>query len=132
MRESEGKELHFFIEPEPYFLLDNSAETVDFFTRCLFPIGGDHLVKYHGVSQGEARDILQRHVTVCYDTCHFAIEYEVADIALERFRSACIRIGKVQISLAMKLDLSQLDPKEEMKAFDEPVYVLRLVGRRST
>jgi len=130
IRESEGKELHLDIEPEPDCLLENSAETVDFFTRWLFPIGGDHLVKYHGVSQGEARDILQRHITVCYDTCHFAIEYEEADIALERFRSAGIRIGKVQISSALKLDLSQTDPKEELKAFDEPVYLHQVVERR--
>src|SRR5690625_6975799 len=69
-------------------------------------------------------------MTVCYDTCHFAIEYEEADIALERFRSAGIRIGKVQISSALKLDLSQTDPKEVLKAFDEPVYLHQVVERR--
>lgn len=130
VHEREGREIHLDIEPEPDCLLENSAETVDFFTDWLMPLGGDHLVTHHGVTPDAAREILQRHITVCYDTCHFAVEFEEADQALERFRQAGIRIGKVQISSALKIDLSQADPKRELSAFDEPVYLHQVVERQ--
>ncbi|MEX1062801.1 MAG: metabolite traffic protein EboE [Balneolaceae bacterium] len=131
-----GKEIHLDIEPEPDCLLENSRETVDFFTNRLIPDGVDFLKKMYNVQEGAAREILKRHIRVCYDTCHFAVEFEQAFEATERFRKAGIRIGKIQISSALKILFDDVKDQrkrlaERLKAFVEPTYLHQVVERRS-
>ena len=46
--------------------------------------------------------LLRRHVGLCLDTCHFAVEFEDPLTALIRFESACIRVARVQLSAAIR------------------------------
>src|SRR5207249_2750819 len=102
---AEGRWIHLDIEPEPDGLLENSAETVAFFEECLLPIGAPLLARAMLVPTKVARQHLLDHVQICYDTCHFAVEYEETDVALNRFAAAGIRIGRIQISSALKVPL---------------------------
>ncbi len=133
---SHGKELHLDIEPEPDCLLENSAETIDFFKQTLFPYGSRYLESKFGYSRAQAEEILRRHIRVCYDTCHFALEYEDPHEAIDSFLEAGIRIGKTQVSAALKVNLGS-DPSdrkklaEKLRKFDEPVYLHQVIEKRN-
>jgi hypothetical protein len=130
----QGKELHLAIEPEPDCLLENSWETLDFFQHWLFPEGSAYLSEKVGINRAEAERILRKHIGVCYDTCHFAVEYEDPRQAVERFTQAGIRIGKVQISAALKCRFGTSDMRKEaasrLKAFEESTYLHQVIERQ--
>lgn len=88
-----GQIIRLAIEPEPYCLLETTAETVEFFQR-LWSVADD-------VGCGE---VARRHLGVCYDVCHQAVEFENAADAIRALQQADIRINKVQISCAIELE----------------------------
>jgi len=126
------KEIHIDIEPEPDCLLENSRETIGFFNEYLLPVGSDLLMSEYKISQEKAENILRRHIGVCYDTCHFALEYEDPSEAIQSLVDEGIRIGKTQISAALKvkLDEERADRSEiadHLKQFDEPTYLHQVI-----
>lgn len=134
IQEETGKELHIDIEPEPDCLIENTAETVDFFTSWLFPEGAKYLSEQYEISNPEGERILKQHIRVCYDTCHFAVEYENPRETINAFEEAEIRIGKVQISAALKIFFKDLNQRKEvarkLQPFAEDTYLHQVVERR--
>lgn len=104
VRREHGAIIHLDIEPEPDCVLENTDESVAFFERWLLPVGGPALAAALGVNPDEARRYLQDHVRLCFDCCHFAVEYEDPATALGRLQAAGIRIGRVQLSSALHVD----------------------------
>ncbi|MDR8391870.1 metabolite traffic protein EboE [Aliifodinibius sp. S!AR15-10] len=133
IEQQQGKELHIDIEPEPDCLIENTQETVDFFQHWLFKAGAAQLAVDHSFSQEEAVNLLKRHIRVCYDTCHFAVEYEDPKEAIEQFRDAGIKIGKVQISAALKVafDDNYDRVSSKLKQFEEDTYLHQVIERNS-
>ncbi|WP_289501137.1 metabolite traffic protein EboE [Gloeocapsopsis sp. IPPAS B-1203] len=134
IRETTGKLLHLDLEPEPDGLIENTTEVIDFFSSWLLPIGGNYLSKSLDISQATAEALLLEHVRICYDTCHFAVEYEDPKSAFTRLRSAGIHIGKIQISAAIQVTL----PKEtaqrkiisdRLSLFAESTYLHQVIAR---
>jgi sugar phosphate isomerase/epimerase len=112
---STGKRIHIDIEPEPNGLIENSAETLDFF-----------------VSDLKADALLLEYLTVCFDTCHMAVEYEDTVHAVKLFRDNGIKIGRLQISSALQIDLA-LDRKSlrrHLEPFAESTYLHQVIERR--
>ena len=102
-RRERDRLIHLDIEPEPNGLLENSAEVVRFFTEWLLPVGAPLLAHMLGLSLDDARRALLDHIRVCFDTCHMAVAYEDPATVLDRLAAAGIRVGKVQISSALKV-----------------------------
>lgn len=100
-----GKLLHLDIEPEPDGLLETSAELVAFFDHWLLRDGAAFLAPMLEVPVAQARELLLRHVRVCFDTCHVAVAYEAPAAVLERLAGSGILVGKVQISSALQAPL---------------------------
>ncbi|MUG92130.1 metabolite traffic protein EboE [Scytonema sp. UIC 10036] len=131
-----GKNIHLDLEPEPDGLIENAAEVVDYFQTYLLPIGGDYLVKHLGISLEAAELHLLNHVRVCYDTCHFAVEYEDPMTVFQKFQSAGIQVGKIQISAALQVKIS-IDIehrrliKEKLLPFAESTYLHQVIARDS-
>ena len=103
-----GKFIHLDIEPEPDCLLENTDETLAFFERWRIP---------------------KDHVQVCFDCCHFAVEYEDPLAGLERFRQAGIRIGRVQLSSALRVP-QPADAIKPLRPFAESTYLHQTVESR--
>jgi sugar phosphate isomerase/epimerase len=101
VREQTGPVIHLDIEPEPDCLLENTDETIAFFEDRLLPQGAPLLAKTVGVTTARAADLLREHIRVCFDCCHFAVEYEDPLVALERLAAAGVRIGRIQLSSAL-------------------------------
>ncbi|HKL15442.1 MAG TPA: metabolite traffic protein EboE [Balneolaceae bacterium] len=130
--EETGKEIHIDIEPEPDCILETGTETLQYFQHHLIPKGSDFLKSEFGISAGESERLLRKHIRVCYDTCHFALEYENAEKAIQEFLDADIRIGKTQVSSALKVDWTRpgINPENilaRLKTFDEPVYLHQVI-----
>jgi sugar phosphate isomerase/epimerase len=100
-RQDHGALIHLDIEPEPDCLLETSAETIAFYDEWLLPVGGPALATGLGLTLDEAQRALLEHVRVCFDCCHFAVEYEDPEAALDRLRQAGIKVGRIQLSSAI-------------------------------
>lgn len=124
MRERTGKLLHLDIEPEPDGLLENTKETIAYFNNWLLKKGEAKL------SETE----IKTHIQLCYDVCHFAVESEDHKKSIQEFGNEGIKIGKFQISAALKADLpieSDLRKAilDEFRQFNESVYLHQVIAR---
>ncbi|WP_375497355.1 metabolite traffic protein EboE [uncultured Nostoc sp.] len=134
--EETGKILHIDLEPEPDGLIENTSEVIDFYQNWLLPIGGNYLSQKLKIEQSLAENKLLEHVRVCYDTCHFSVEYEESQSVFARFQSAGIKIGKIQISAAIKVKIPADVEKrslivERLRPFAESTYLHQVIERRS-
>ena len=129
-----GKLLHIDLEPEPDGMLENTAEVIDFFQKWLLPIAGNWLRQKLSVSQAEAESWIAEHIRVCYDTCHFAVEYEEPEDIVRRLDNAGIKIGKIQLSSAIKIDIPvQITRRKlivkQLLPFAESTYLHQVIAR---
>ncbi|PSN18226.1 xylose isomerase [filamentous cyanobacterium CCP5] len=133
---TQGKLLHLDLEPEPDALLENADEVVTFFQEWLLPVGGAYLQRHYGISIALAETWLRRHIRVCYDTCHFAVEYEDPAEAIAKFQQAGIAIGKFQLSSAVRIPIpdSAIERqaiRQKLKPFAESTYLHQVIEQRS-
>ena len=135
VRQETGALIHLDIEPEPDCSIENTAETLDFFEQRLLPLGTPLLAQSMNVSESAAREMLLEHVRVCFDCCHFAVEFEDAGAALERFRGAGIKIGRVQLSSAIDVAVpadagAAAAVLDTLRPFADTTYLHQVVERR--
>lgn len=117
-----GKTLHLGLEPEPDCTLETTAQTVHWFQEELFLNAAADLSSRKGVSRDRAEALLRRHIGVCFDTCHVAMQFEDPLASLMAYTEAGILISKVQISAALECDASP-DSLKALSAFDDGVYL---------
>jgi hypothetical protein len=126
-----GREIVLAIEPEPACFLETIEETVAFFSTHVFGDAAATLVANRtGVDIEGARALLRRHIGVCYDICHGAVEYEDAGAAFAAFEDAGIRIGKLQLSSALRIAQVTPETKALLSRFDDGVYLHQTIERR--
>lgn len=135
LQNESGKWIHLDLEPEPNGMLENSMDVIEFFEEWLLPKGSVHLAKVLDISVTLAREHLLRHIGMCYDTCHFAVSYEKPESVFERLEQAGIRIGKIQISAALKLKLPEsIEARQialkRLEPFAESTYLHQVVEKR--
>ena len=132
-RES-GKLLHLDIEPEPDGLLENTREVIQWYKEWLLPKGITYLKEQLDLSETEAEACLKNHIRICYDVCHFAIVYEKPEEVFSILKEEGIRIGKIQISAALKVKLPDAVNdrkwiKEALSPFVESTYLHQVVEK---
>ena len=76
---------------------------------------------------------LKEHVQLCYDICHFAVGYEDHQQIIALLQQKNIRIGKIQISAALKADIpadvEERNPViDAFKQFNEPTYLHQVIA----
>jgi hypothetical protein len=121
-----GKYLHLDIEPEPDGLLENSEEVLAFFENYLVPIASRILKERLDKDGEEAEKLIKRHITVCYDICHFSLAYEDPEFTFGRFAKEKIKVGKIQVSAALKIIYKEADKEaiwQSLSRFNEPTYL---------
>lgn len=120
------------IEPEPYCILETIAETVDFFTQYLFSKGAvARVAELTGLSAAKAATALPRHIGLCYDVCHAAVEYEDPAGSIAALRAAGIPIHKLQLSAALRVPSMGPDQRMALASFNEPTYLHQVIRRTS-
>jgi len=131
-----GVTLHLDIEPEPDGILETGREFIDWFESDLSNLGIPELENSFNVSAAEAKEMLERHLNLCYDVCHFAIGYEKHAEVLAELTEKNIKVGKIQISAALKGNLKVAeDQKSALKTafskFNEPTYLHQVVALKN-
>lgn len=131
-----GVTIALALEPEPCCMLETVAETVSFFKRHLFAAQAiEKLATLTGLDRAAAESAMHRHIGVCYDVCHSAVEFENPANVIARLQSAGIDIIKVQLSSALEIPQVNEASLRNLARFDEPVYLHQVVekcGERMT
>jgi hypothetical protein len=106
VRAATGRHITLGLEPEPDCFLETSREAADFLEQRVFPL----------------EPAARRHVGVCFDTCHLALQFEDIVASLGFLREKEIVISKIQLSAALRAELTgrRLD---ELQAFMDSVYL---------
>lgn len=134
LHRSGGKMIHLNIEPEADGLLESWQEFRDWFNNHLLVQGAASLRKRFSIPVSQAEDIIRDHLRLCYDVCHFAVGFENMDHVLRELTASGIRIGKWQLSAALKVRFSGKEHEDERRLsqignFDEPVYLHQVVSK---
>ncbi len=134
IRVGEGKLIHLDLEPEPDGLLELSREVADFFRDWLLKVGAPILAARSRIAGSEARRRLLSHIRVCLDTCHLAVEHEDPAAALDTLAEAGVRVGKVQITAGLKVELPEAARARgavvrELEPFTRSPYLHQVIGR---
>ncbi|MDQ4060464.1 MAG: metabolite traffic protein EboE [Pseudomonadota bacterium] len=125
-----GRVLALALEPEPCCFLETVAETLAFFEDTLFAPGS--IIRFGaltGLPPGPAAESLRRHLGVCYDVCHGAVEFEDPVAALRALKAAGISVPKIQLSAALRVPEMAPDVLPRLKRFDTGVYLHQVVAR---
>lgn len=135
LEEESGKFMHLDIEPEPDGILENTAEMVSFYENDLLPVASSILQQELSISPEAAEALIRRYIQLCYDVCHFAVEFEDHHTSLDTFKDAGIAIGKVQISaaLAVSFPKDKNDYKQvvaSLSPFNESTYLHQVIGKK--
>lgn len=128
-----GKYLHLDIEPEPDGLLENSDEVLSFYSDYLVPIGIGILQDSLDKDADEIETLIKRYITVCYDICHFSLAYEEPEDTFTKFKKANIKIGKIQVSAALKIlfdGVNDASVWELLSQFNEPTYLHQVTEKK--
>jgi hypothetical protein len=125
-----GKVITLALEPEPCCLLETSDEATAFFERHLFGEGAVTLMGHlTGLSEENAREALQRHIGLCFDVCHAAVEFEDPRESVAKFDTAGIRVAKLQLSSAIRLTEVGAATESLLKPLDDGIYLHQTVER---
>jgi hypothetical protein len=109
LKQKSGKEILLALEPEPGCVLETTGDAVHLFQQMAFP------------------DRLKDGIGLCLDCCHQAIEFERPAESIKRLSDAGIRLGKVQLSSALRL---QNVDRRVLAKFCEPTYLHQVVIRQ--
>jgi hypothetical protein len=130
LRDRTGVEVAIAIEPEPCCFLETVYESIAFFEAHLF---SDQAVAMMadlaGLTRGEAATALPRHLGLCYDVCHAAVEYEDPADSIEVLREAGVPIHKLQLSSALRIARVDAAARAALGAYDEPTYLHQVIAR---
>jgi hypothetical protein len=95
LEERTGRLIYLCLEPEPGCVFSFADDAVHFFQWQLLDRDDDEIVR--------------RHLRICHDVCHAAVMFEDQAEVLLKYRDAGIKVGKVQVSAALRMDLDQFE-----------------------
>lgn len=133
VKKNTGKTIHIDMEPEPDGLLESGTEFLSWYDDYLLPLGTSLLNERFGWTTKKSEEVLNEHVQLCYDICHFAVGYEDHNQVTTLLQQKNIRIGKIQISAALKGNMAAgvAERKPVINAFsqfNEPTYLHQVVA----
>jgi hypothetical protein len=127
-----GRVITLALEPEPMCYLETIEEAARFFEDHLFSSAAvRRFADLARLDAAAAETALRRHLGICYDVCHAAVEFERAPESLGRLARAGIGIFKLQLSAALKVPRVDAHTVEQLRRFDDGVYLHQVVERRA-
>lgn len=115
-----GRRIRLAIEPEPFCVIETTAETLQFF-RQLRKLAAD----------AGALDVVNEYLGVCYDVCHQAVEFEDVAESIQQLAAEQIRINKVHITCAIRLEqpAANEEARRALARYVEPRYLHQTMAR---
>ncbi|UZR94176.1 metabolite traffic protein EboE [Chondrinema litorale] len=136
IKKQTGKSMHLDLEPEPDGVLENTPEVIAYFDNWLIPKGSEFLAKELGLPKQECEEIIREHIQLCYDVCHYAIAFEEPAEVFAAMEKAKIKIGKIQISAALKAAFTKdttanKEVLDVLKNFEESTYLHQVIEQNN-
>jgi sugar phosphate isomerase/epimerase len=131
LREAGRGTLGLAIEPEPACACETTLEVATFLQRHVYA-GAGHgaFVTATGLDPAAAETALRRHVGVCLDACHAAVEFEQPTEGVDLLAAAGVPIFKLQVSTGLRIVQPDADKLRALARFAEGVYLHQVVIRR--
>jgi len=131
LERSSGVTIALALEPEPCCMIETVEESIEFFKSYLFSAEAiSQLANNCTISESLAEQAMHKHIGICYDVCHSAVEFENPAHAIARLQSSGIEIIKIQLSSALEIQNVNDSAVRQLSRFDEPVYLHQVVEKR--
>jgi sugar phosphate isomerase/epimerase len=128
IEERTGKRIALAIEPEPHCYLETIEESVKFFREYLFSTrAGRRLAEITGQKRPAAEAALRKHIGLCLDLCHAAVEFEDPAACVQELVDAGIRVTKMQVSAGLRVASLTPGALDGLRQFNDPVYLHQVV-----
>jgi len=122
LRDATGTTIRLALEPEPCCAIETAAEAIAFFDVAVRPFA-KHL-QAAGLTSSAAEEVVARHLGVCLDLCHAAVEHEDPVASFEGLRAAGVPVFKVQVSAAVEVpEPSDATQRAALARFVEPRWL---------
>jgi sugar phosphate isomerase/epimerase len=119
------------LEPEPCCFLETVEETVRFFRDHLHSAAAaSRLARIAGIDVDAAARALRRHLGVCLDLCHAAVEFEDPAGCFAALEDAGVEIAKIQVTAGLRVDPVSVEAVAALRGFEDAVYLHQVVERR--
>lgn len=92
LHEETGRTIRLAIEPEPFCVIETTAETIEFFDR----------LRTKAADVGALVEV-EGFLGMCYDVCHQSVEFEDVAASIRSLAAANVRINKFHISCAIEI-----------------------------
>jgi hypothetical protein len=110
--------------------MQTTQEAVAFFETWLFTdAAAQRIAELAGLTTGEAAAALPRHLGLCFDVCHAAVEFEDVADSIAALRAAGLPIHKMQLSAALRLPRADAAARAALEVYDEPTYLHQVTAR---
>ena len=122
IRARTGRTVVLALEPEPACLLETTPETIDFFQSAVFDAAARMRIPL---------DEVRRHLGVCYDACHMAVQFEEPAASIASLVAAGIKIAKIQVSSGLHVSFAAGEEAvaATLAPFSEGTYLHQVVER---
>jgi len=128
-----GRHIVLALEPEPCCLLETVDETVAFFRNHLHSdAAAARIATLTGLGPTAAHEALRRHLGVCLDLCHAAVEFEDPAKCVQALAGAGIAIAKIQVTAGLRIPQVTVAGADALRSFDDAVYLHQVVERGSS
>jgi sugar phosphate isomerase/epimerase len=128
LAEHSGKRVALALEPEPCCFLETIDEAVAFFAEHLQSERAR--TRLHALTGADAHELLARHLGLCLDACHAAVEFEAPREIATKLRAAAIPIAKIQLSSGLRIARVDAAAVAALEPYMDPVYLHQVVERR--
>jgi sugar phosphate isomerase/epimerase len=128
LHERTGKQIALALEPEPGCHLETVDQAIAFFERCLRSPRAQR--KLRDLGGAAAPELLQRHLGLCVDTCHAAVEHEQPREMIAKLRAAAIPIAKLQLSSGLRIEGMDAAMVAALQPYLDPIYLHQVVQSR--
>ena len=105
LEQETGRLIYVCLEPEPGCVLDIAKDMIDLFRERLLPF--------------DEGNIVTRYLRICHDICHSAVMFEHQADVLQGYQNLGIRVVKVQISSAVRVDFNAIEPEKRSDALEQ-------------
>jgi sugar phosphate isomerase/epimerase len=131
LRQQGKAQLGLALEPEPACAFETTRELATFLTEQVYGgAGRAHFAAATGLLPGPAEAALRRHVGVCLDACHAAVEFEEPTEGVDLLAAAGVPIFKLQVSAGLRIQRPDAEKLRALQRFAEGVYLHQVVIRR--
>ncbi len=112
LAEETGVSVLLALEPEPACLFETTEECVRFLEDRVFRARA---------ALPEA--VLRRHLGLCLDTCHAAVQFEEPDETLALIRSSGVTLAKIQVTAGLSVPQAGPEERARLAEFADGIYL---------